>query len=369
VSAPTLKLEAAFGDNPFATPTWVDISAYLRGFEINRGRRDQFTTIKAGTATFLLENGDSRFNSWNTLGPYTGNIVPMTQIQFTATWAATPYVLFRGHAESWPSLWPGVGGFDSVAPLTCADAMIGLAFHEDATSRSQEKTGTRIGGLLTTAGFPAGLRNLDVGDFDIAAVNPQCDSILKLIREAEKVEAGLFFIARDGDATFQDRGYRAALVGGPTYGDGGGAELPYENLAVESDASEIWNEITAVAADGSSVTVGDTPSQNRYFTRRLKQFDVHAKDTTDLTSLANALLARYKDPVEKVPGIRIKPERDDTNIWPQVLSDDISARVTVKRVPPGGGDTLSQVLFIEGIHIRGTPSSAWTVDYDLSPYT
>ena len=70
----TLTLEIAFDSDPLATsPSYTDISSYLRTFSISRGRVNELGEFVAGNMQFSVSNADNRFNPSNTSSmPFSG---------------------------------------------------------------------------------------------------------------------------------------------------------------------------------------------------------------------------------------------------------------------------------------------------------
>lgn len=100
---PTVTVEIAFEYDPLdTTPTWTDVSAYLRDGSVFRGRSSETQNFDAGSARLVLDNRDRRFDPTNTSGPYAGYISPRNQVRITATWNATTYPVFRGFIVGWP---------------------------------------------------------------------------------------------------------------------------------------------------------------------------------------------------------------------------------------------------------------------------
>lgn len=355
---PTLTLEAAFDANPFVTsPTWTDISADLRSGTIKRGssggHRDR---IRAGTATFILNNHDAAYSPWNTVN----NMKPMSRIRLKATHSAVDYEQFEGFIESVRVQW--LHDNYSTAEIRCVDGFKALSLHNTANAQVEELTGTRIGNWLDDASWPTAWRNLDAGSYNAVAHTPNCEQVLGLIEDTALLERpnGRFFIAKNGQATFYDNTFvYPALV---TYGDGGGAELPYESLDVDWDDSQIWNEVTAVATDGSALSSDDATSQGKYFKRTLKYFEAHARNTTDLQAVADALVAEYKDPTIRISRIVINP-RSDESLWAAVLGDELGQPIRVIR-RPASGPTLTQDLSLAGYTLTFSPKQ-WLMTYDL----
>lgn len=364
-----LDLEVAFANDPMdASPTWTDVSAYMRhspGFGLRRGRTNADGEVSAGTCTIALDNTDRRFDPTNTGSPYSPNVLPMKPTRLRAVHNAITYDLFYGFVESWPQEWP-LPVNDALTNLQLVDGFKLLAFHETAVSQSQEASHTRVGNYLDEASWPAALRDLGTGTYTVAAHTPNCEAVLKLCQETALAEDGLFLMAGDGSATLQTSTHRSGATVTATYGDDG-AELRYDDLTLTYDDRNIFNEVSVVTTDGSSVTVSDSASITAYGKRTRKVFDLHAKDTTDATSIANSVLARYKDPKVRITRMVVKPQQDPTNLWPRVLGDEVSTKLTIKRRPPGGGTAISQDVFIEGISHR-VSSRQWVTTYELSPY-
>ena len=120
---PVAVVEIAFTDGPYVvSPTWTDVTAYVRGMDISRGIPDDWTLQADGSATVTLSNRDRRFDPFNTTGPYYGNLLPRRQIRIRATHLGTTYDVFRGFIAGWPPEWTDAGT-DSTVTLFCFDAL------------------------------------------------------------------------------------------------------------------------------------------------------------------------------------------------------------------------------------------------------
>jgi hypothetical protein len=120
---PVAVVEVAFADGPYVvSPTWTDVTSYVRGMEISRGVPDDWTLQADGSATVVLSNRDRRFDPFNTTGPYYGNLLPRRQIRIRATHSGTTYDVFRGFIAGWPPEWTDAGK-DSTVTLQCFDAL------------------------------------------------------------------------------------------------------------------------------------------------------------------------------------------------------------------------------------------------------
>jgi len=120
---PTPIVEIAFTDGPYVvSPTWTDVTSYVREMMIDRGISDDWTLVADGLAVVTLSNRDRRFDPFNASGPYYGNLLPRRQIRIRATYASTTYDVFRGFISGWPPEWTDAG-YDSTVTLSCFDAL------------------------------------------------------------------------------------------------------------------------------------------------------------------------------------------------------------------------------------------------------
>jgi hypothetical protein len=120
---PVAVVEIAFTDSPYVvSPTWTDVTSYVRGMDISRGVNDDWDLVASGSASVTLSNLDRRFDPFNTTGPYYGNLLPRRQIRIRATHGGTTYDVFRGFVDGWPPTWTDAG-YDSTVTLSCFDAL------------------------------------------------------------------------------------------------------------------------------------------------------------------------------------------------------------------------------------------------------
>jgi hypothetical protein len=117
----TITVEVAFTTAPLASsPSWTDVSAYVRGIEVDRGRSDEFSKFGPGTCSVTFSNRDRRFDPEYAAGAYFGNLNPMKKIRVRATYSATTYDLFVGFVQGWPQQYEFT--FDSTVTVKCVDA-------------------------------------------------------------------------------------------------------------------------------------------------------------------------------------------------------------------------------------------------------
>jgi hypothetical protein len=120
-------IEMAFGDQIFdTTPTWTDVTAYVRAgdsMSLRRGRRGQFSEVQPGTGSFTLDNRDGRFTPGLSTGAYYPNIKRSVPVRVRATANSTTYDVFRGWATKWTPMFPGSVDTGSVVSFEMSDLL------------------------------------------------------------------------------------------------------------------------------------------------------------------------------------------------------------------------------------------------------
>ena len=130
IPMPTVSVQASF-TNPFAAPSWTDISQFVLSGKTTMGRQHELQQVNASTCQLVLWNGPihahdttgGRFSPWNTNSPFAGlgnGIIPTVPVRVQATWAGTTYPIFYGYADSWI---PGYGQTRSMMTLNCSDIL------------------------------------------------------------------------------------------------------------------------------------------------------------------------------------------------------------------------------------------------------
>jgi hypothetical protein len=127
---PTPIFEIAFNDSPYAaSPTWTDVSSWVRSFSVDRGRSDDWGDFD-GSATVVLNNRTRLFDPYYTSGTYYGKLLPRKQIRIRAqtndSGTIVTHDVFRGFISGWSPNWTDAGT-DSTVTLSCFDALQLLA--------------------------------------------------------------------------------------------------------------------------------------------------------------------------------------------------------------------------------------------------
>ncbi len=360
-----LQVEISFDSNPYVTsPTYVDVSSDVGMINITRGRGDVLDTIGPGMISLELRNESGDYDPSNTGGAHSPNVKPMRQCRVRAVHNSITYDLWKGWIASFPQDYP-----DMKASTVIADGFDGLGILGQVyttTAESQELSGARIGNLADDSGWPSAWRDIAAGDITCQAFTPPCSPILQLMRQVEDTEAGLTFIAGNGDLTFQEGSYRSGATPLAIFGDDG-SELRYEDPVIDYSDEQIWNRVEVQRVGGAVVASEDATSIATYLERVLKIFDTLHINDGDATTLATTMRDRFKDPYFRIAAITMQPpNRDPDNLWPEALGREISDLITVKR-RPAGGNLIDLDVWIEGIaHVIDAQAKTWHTTFNLS---
>ncbi len=372
---PTIQVEIAFATDPLTTPSWTDVTAYVRNnpndggksIHIRRGRQDELNRIEAGTMQITLDNRDRRFDPTNAASPYAPNVVPLRRIRLRATWLAVTYTLFSGFIEDWPINWPD--GYDSTVELICSDGFYYFANAPISVFFGTPDTpGTMITTILSLANWGPGDRSINTGDSVLQAWSSSEANVLGMIQRIVESENGHFWIGGDGKAYFRERHFRLTNPGSTasqaTFGDSA-AELPYQAIDPSFDTTFLFNDVRVTRTGGATQAIGDSASIARYFRRILVKSGLLIQTDSEANDAANWLLLKYKDIALRFTKLTIVPRMGDS-VTTQAIARDLHDRVTVKRRPPGGGTIVSTECFIEGVeHL--IPYNDWITNWNLSP--
>lgn len=390
----TVTLEIAFDTTPLATsPTYTDVSAYLRTYNIKRGRTNELGEFTAGTMQFTLSNHDNRFNPSNTSSPYYDSsagktkIQPLKKVRLSAVYDSTTYRLFTGYLDSIPVKYIAEGA-DSVVTFTAVDAFrlfnnqtiqsvgwrlgtTGFTELGQSTrvgySDAQELTSTRVGRLLDSIGYPSGDRDILTGTKQIQQ-QATTTNLLGALRECETTENGQFFMAGDGDATFRNRAYKYTNAKATTVQatfDNSGSNLPFTNVATSFDTNEVVNVYTWTRSGGATQYIADTDSVLSYTALSSSKTTLNINDS-DVLSIIQEKIAETAIPILRIDKITMSP-RQDVNLWSKTLGLELGDRVKVNITNPDAS-TFSDELFVESIsHAVHAGNQSWTWELTLSP--
>jgi hypothetical protein len=388
-----LTVEIGFDSGPFDdTQTFTDVSQYVRGISMRKGRSNELGQFVSGTCSLLLSNADNRFNPTQTTYYYDSanartKIQPLKVVRIRAVYDSSTYDLFYGFLDQIPVSYPALGA-DSVVNFGCVDAfkifqsqtIQSVGWKIGQTGFSELGVSTRLGyadevelsservtRLLNSIGFPSSLRAIQTGTNNVQQ-QAITKNLLAAMRECELSENAQFYIGPDGSATFRNRDYRLSntkAINIQATFDNSGSNLPYEDVVTSFDTNEVLNVYEWTRDSGTTQYVADADSINRYTAKTSTASTINTTDA-DVKSIIEQNLASTSTPIERIDQLQISP-RQDVNLWPKVLGLGFGDRVKVNVKNPNG-TTFSDEVWIESItHNISSSNQTWNYTISLSP--
>jgi hypothetical protein len=153
-----------------------------------------------------------------------------------------------------------------------------------------------------------------------------------------------------------------------TIGDGAG-EIPYVDIGSPDYSDSFITNTYNVSKTGNGgvlQTASDATSISRYGPRPQSFTNLPLTTNSDASAMASAYLAKYKDPLYRIPSISF--DTVDPNVSEAFFRRELMDKITVKRTPPGGGSRISQDLWIQQIQISGANDGhPWQMSWGVSP--
>lgn len=360
---PTVELGLTKGPLEAVT-VWTDITTDVREILPFRGRQSINTEFDVGTLTILLDNRLAVYDPNNLSSTHSPNLKLGVPIRVQMVHNSITYNLFYGHIDDWGLDY--VNHPDATVTLGCVDNM-GLLQTGQLTNvtYSEELSNTRLDNILDDIGWPASAQSLDTGVSLVAAVTSYTGPAATLITQLLKAEIGHLFIAGDGDATFKNRVAFTALTSQATYDPG--TSLDYEKVTLSYDKDTFYNEASVTGQAGSAQTSTDTTSQTDHGPSAFPiGNDEGIISAPYALNVADWLVGVHKDVLVRVTGFEVHPEKDQANLYPEVLGQELLELVTVKYDPAGSGTTLDQVVAIQSVAHEIFPGS-WVTTYTCFP--
>ena len=279
----------------------VDVTSEVRTLTISRGRSALLGEVQAGSASIVLDNRARLFDPLSGSGgafPYVSDIVPRKNVQILLDGQA----IFSGLVDDWQIDYSVSG--DSTTTAVCGDGFLTLGqTNVDATAKTAQTSGARVGAVLTEAGWPTGKRDLDAGQVTLQADTPAADTnLLSYISTIKNTEFGAFYMDRQGLATFEDRLSTQNFAAAAVLGTGG---VPISSIEIDSTTDQIFNTVALTRKGGSTATRTDSTSESAFGKSELSQTDLLFDDDTELGDLADFLLSRHKDVTYQIRSVSI----------------------------------------------------------------
>jgi len=283
---------STLGDSTLIEPV-IDLTPNVYQITINRGRNLQRDTYEAGTCTVRVLDPLSYFNPQNTASPYYGYLAPLRKLRVSATTATTQKYLFSGYVTDYTYTYP-VNQDTGFVDISCTDAfrLLQLANISTVTSSpAGQTTSDRVSAILNQVSFPSSMRTISTGLNTCIADTGVNRTSLEAIKNAEMSETGAYYMNGAGTAIFKNRtDVMNSLAKTPVaFNQSGG--IPYRNLVFAFDDKLIINQANFARVGGSTITVTNQASVDKYFPHTVTQTDLIAETDTIVTDIAREYVA------------------------------------------------------------------------------
>ena len=359
----TVTVEIAPGDDPLAaTFTWVAVTSdVLFPLISDRGRQSVHQTFDAGWLSVVLNNASGDYDPSNASGTHYPNLRKGTPIRITATYATVTYPVFLGHITRLARFY-SPGGL-ALVDLEAVEN-IGLLTRDRVLDRAyaEESTDDRIDAALDDGGWPSGARDLAAGVASCAALT-YSGTVRDIINQAVEAEQGRLFTGRDGDIIFLNRANyssaTAAAIFGPVNLDYWGDVTPTDDddllinraeVTGSDENTQVSTDATSIAEHGQSGVSIENPS---------------ILGAASALNVAEWLTGSYATVDTRIPSIQVAPDKDPTNLYPQVLGRELGDVIQVIFSPPAGDD-LDLLVSIERVR-HELANGIWLTTYGVSP--
>ena len=329
----------------------IDVTQYVRDFNVKRGRSTTLQKFTAGQANVTLDNRSRIFDPTYAAGTYYGQILPRKQIVIDRD----SETIYTGLIEDWNFNYDVSG--QSLAEVSASDGFTLVANQtRTAGTATAQATGARVAAVLTEIGWPLTQRNISVGqatlDADVVAAD---ENALNYLQKVETSEPGALFIGKAGDFTFRDRADLQTYTSGLTFG---GTGIPFTGMGVVFGVEELLNvssiTFTAAGVIAGTAIATDAASQTAYGTID-ETIDTLLASSADATALANWRVGTLSQPKYRIDAITISLEGCTPAQALQVLDVELGDVATVTWTPNSIGSAISQIVTVDQIAHDATP--------------
>jgi hypothetical protein len=246
----------------------------------------------------------------------------------------------------------------SIVSIQSSDALKTITTNNlPATSVSSELAGARVTRILDLpeVAWPSDKRSIDTGDTLLSNVaiteGTQAVAYLQLIGTSE---AGEVFISKDGKFVFKERNAAPGAVD-VIFTDEtsvpGFTVIPFADLSVVYGSEQLYNRVVLsnnkVVPD--EAIAEDLSSQEVYGARSYSVTGLLTDSATDLQSLANFLLSRFKEPQYRFDSLSVVLDVLTEAQQNEVLDLEIGNIVQVRFTPSGVPPAIDQYVRVIGI--------------------
>ena len=331
----------------------VDITNRLLSVSTQRGKSTALDRIDAGNLSVTLDNSDRLFDPLYTDGLYFGQLIPGKEVRITCN--DLPVIV--GYVDDLDIAYQP--GNRSVVNITAVDALSNLAVNNlPEVFPDVELSGARATRILNLPeiAWPNEKRIIDTGnsfmsDTDISE-GTQALSYLQILATSE---AGEVFVSKDDKFVFRERNSTPNVSEIVFTDESSIPELtavPFADLGVVYGSEELFNRIVLsndFPTFPDEVQVDDAESQLLYGPRSYTANGLLNNELSDLESLAEFLLQRFKQPRYRFSSLSVILDVLTEDQQDKVLDLEIGDIALVRFTPSGIPPAIEEYVRVIGI--------------------
>ena len=376
IGSPTLGV---IGEDFIGGTFLVDITQFVTGINISRGRTDQLQQFNAGTVSITLNNSDRRFDPINEDSPYynttTGRMTLTPRKRVTIYSKGEP--LFDGaitdiDIEHKPQKVTAPTDISTVT-ISCADDFVLLAnaYINPEYEPTQSFSGNQLIDILQlpSVDFPPSKYNIPL-NYGVAVLGGTAfnagytvsagTNALQYLQKINESEQGYLFISADGMLTFIERLEPQFQTSEAFFSDTG-SDIPYNTLSVMFGQEQLYNNITVSDVTGAEFSLSDATSVADYGISTLDLADTllaNSGGTEQLDLLAQNLLLRYKQPAYRFDRMTVTYNGLDSADQLSLSQLELADIITITRTyPVGTPSSVTAQYSVESLNHRISPNS------------
>ncbi len=273
----------------------------------------------------------------------------------------------------------GIGGdIDEAAiyPSALSSARVLAHYQAGSSAFEGESSGTRVGRVLDIVGVPAGLRDIAAGDTFMGPAIYKSSTVGNYLRGVVESEQGFLWVdhADAGKLKFRGRYSRftetRSQASQATFTDSNASSglLRYERDGLGIDPNGIASIVNRVEVrwpGGTEVVTADDVGISSPYGPRIRTLSTEAPTPQAARSAGYWMIARYGQPQTRIRSIETNAGASTAAQSP-ALDLRVGDRVTVVRTPQATGNTITNVLIVEGVEHKVAEGQQWETRYSFS---
>jgi len=372
-ASPMILDSGVLGVNALAdsTAVTVDVSNQVDSIKTTRGRTALSDIFQTGTMSLRIIDQNGDFNPMNPASPYYNLLTPMRKVTITASWNGTTYPIFAGYITSYDTTTPRDVG---EVVYTTIQAVDGFRLFQNAqittvaSATAGQTTGTRIGKILDSIGWPTGMRDIDAGQTTVQADPGTLRTSLAAMQTVTSTEYGSLYMDGFGNLVFQDRALTSSSVAGtPVDFNDNGTGISYNNAVWKLDDTLVFNKVSITRTGGTAQVAFNQASIDKYFLHSYQEQNLLMETDTEALNNARAFLASRQETSIRCDAVTLDlyTANYDAGIT-AALDLDFFDPITVTTTQPGSS-TLTKTLQVFGVSHDIKPSNWKTTLTTLEP--